>query len=121
MVRVRQTSGIGNGQQDMFTSPQARVLVERIGRDAAIEAAQGGRLGHIVPNDAERLLRSRRGKKAVALAADFMSEASFSDPCPGYTFSGWCLAGFPHKRKDADTNFWRLDTGYVKLLVEAGH
>jgi len=57
-----------------------------------------------------------RQRKAIQAAAAYLGDenADFY-----FLFSGWALAGLPHRRIPDDKE-WRVETDYVTLLVEPG-
>ncbi|MEI6557718.1 MAG: replication protein RepA [Rhodospirillaceae bacterium] len=63
-----------------------------------------------------RQLVSKGKEHLVDIVARLLSEESEE---LGFSYSGFCLAAFPH-RKQADDKPWKLETPRVTLLVEPG-
>jgi len=66
--------------------------------------------------EADREAESKQERAVIAAAHQFMTDESFER---NFLFSGFALAGLPHKRI-ADDKEWRVETDHITLLVEPG-
>ena len=65
---------------------------------------------------ADREAEFKQERAVIAAAHQFMTDESFER---NFLFSGFALAGLPHKRI-ADDKEWRVETDHITLLVEPG-
>lgn len=101
-------------------------LVERRGRTTALKEASlarptpGTGMPRFETEDTPLLMRMRRGGRVLSIAADYMGEEAQLAERAGYTFSGWCHAGLPHRQRLSPDDVWLLNTGFASLTVEPG-